>query len=188
MRIELDLEPLLHDLDALGEELAGKALMRALNRTIKGVRTETIRIVRGELNLKVADVKKGLSIRRARSRDSSAALEVWAAPTPTARYAARQTKRGVTVKVKRKGGRKLIAGAFLARMRSGHVGVYSAPKGGYTRRGPAPNRSGLPIHELFSTALVQYIDDPKVLARIGTVARGRFERELVSQIAFLRGA
>jgi hypothetical protein len=42
---------------------------------------------------------------------------------PLAKYPARQTKRGVSVLVN-KGKRKLVRGAFLATMKSGHTGVF----------------------------------------------------------------
>jgi hypothetical protein len=41
------------------------------------------------------------------------------------KYGARQVRKGITVKVKKSGGRKLVRHAFIVTMPSGHVGVFT---------------------------------------------------------------
>lgn len=177
LNVKLDIEPVLRSLDRLGIGLAEKAISRSLNRTIVTVRTHASRKVREELTLKAKDVKKELSVRRARRGGLEASVAVSVTATGLIKYRARQTARGTTFQVKRQGGRKRLPHAFIAKMASGHVGVF-------TRRQGVPRN---PIGELFSTAVGQYLDDARVLNEIGETAQDRFGRELSSQVDFLLG-
>ena len=77
--------------------------------------------------------------------------------------------------MKRKGGRKRIAQAFIAQARSGHRGVFTRKK----------EAGRLPIGERFSTSVGQSLDDEHVLSEIGGGAQDRFAKELSSQVGFL---
>jgi hypothetical protein len=174
--IELNLDQVIGDLETLGEDLAGKAMARALNRTATTVRTTAVRWTRLNLNIKTGDVNKLIKQRRAVVHTlggAEATITVTAKAAPLSRFGARQTRKGVSVKVKRTGSRKVVKGAFLARLRSGHLGVFK-------RVGDAR----LPIKELFSTAVVQYLDDELILERLGNVARTRFEKAIDAEIQF----
>ena len=173
--IKLDIDPVLRSLDRLGIDLAEKAITRSLNRTITGVRTAASRAVREELTLKAKDVNRELAVRRARRRDLEAALDISVTATGLIKFRARQTQRGTTVQVKRRGGRKRISHAFIAKMKSGHVGVFVRRKGA----------GRLPIGERFSTAVGQFLDDERVLSELGDGAQVRFTKELSSQVDFL---
>ena len=172
LRVNLEIEPLLASLKQLGTGLAQKAIYRSLNRTIVGVKVNAARAVRDELTLKIKDIKKDLAIRRAPAHGLEAALDIAIRATGLIKFRARQTARGTTVQVKRRSGRKRLPHAFIARMKSGHVGVMTRAKG----------IGRLPIDELFSTAPGQYLDDDDVLRPIGDAAQVRFTKELSSQV------
>lgn len=69
--------------------------------------------------------------------------------------------------------RKIIAGSFVARMRSGHIGLFA-------RRG----KPRLPIDEIYTSAIAQMLDNPEVRERIQEKAAERFEKNLAHEIEF----
>lgn len=85
-------------------------------------------------------------------------------------YGARQTKKGVRVKVN-VGSSKVVKSAFIATMKSGHTGVF-------VRTGPGR----LPLKELFSSTPADVFRDPgtaeRVLERAGVVFGSTFARNL----------
>jgi len=108
-------------LTALPSEVYEKAAISALNKVVAQARTAMSREIRNEYNLSAKTVNDGLRTQRANSRQGtmswSAVLE---SPSRKGRsmnlihFSARQTKAGVSVQIKRGGGRKVIAGAFIA--------------------------------------------------------------------------
>ena len=175
LQVKLDIDPVLRSLDRLGIQLAEKAITRSLNKTINSVKTDASRKVREELTLLDKDVKRDLAVRRARRGGLEAAVVVSVRATGLIKFRARQTARGTTVQVKRKGGRQRLPHAFIAKMPSGHRGVFTRRKG----------VSRLPINELFSTSVGKFLGDERVLSQIGEAAQERFTKELSSQVDFL---
>lgn len=142
------------DMEGVKRGVAEKALPRALNKVIAQVRTAAAREMRDAgYNLKVSDIKKGLSTYAATSGNLTAKVIASGRPIPLIKYGARQTSKGVSVDVLH--GRKLIAGAFIATMPSGHTGVYV--RMGNQHKKVAKNGrivwSGLPIKELFGPSV-----------------------------------
>jgi Prophage minor tail protein Z (GPZ) len=98
-----------------------QAMASALNKVVAQARTQMVRGITGEFNITAAKVRDSLRIIKARKINGvyeiKAALE---SPRKRGRsinlinFAARQTKAGVSVKIKRSGGRKVIKGAFIA--------------------------------------------------------------------------
>jgi hypothetical protein len=171
-RIRADIDGALRDLEQLAERVRDQALTRSINRTLVGVRTAVSRETRSVLNLRARDVEKVLSVRRARAGEPVGEVVVAAKAAPLIAFGARQTTRGVSVKVRRQGSRTVLRRSFIATMRSGHRGVFQ-------RR----ERRRLPIGELFSTAPAQLLDQtPSIIERIGEQARERFEREIAREL------
>jgi hypothetical protein len=156
---------------------AGTGVRRALRRSLAGMRTDAYEAAKQEYNIRLADVRKAFTSR------------IWGNPPvgqatfsggkiPLIRFAPRPagvTRRrppgGVSVVVKAQ--RKAIAGSFVARMRSGHLGVFQR----YAKE-------RLPIEEKFGPALAQMLDNPEVRERIEQRAAERFEKNLEHEIAF----
>jgi hypothetical protein len=170
-RIEADITSSLRDLERLEGQLKHRVLGRVLNRTATGVRTDVSRHIRSILNVRAQDVNKRLSIRRAARGEGTADIVIGARGLPLLAFGARQTRKGVSVKVLRRGGRKLVRGAFIATMKSGHRGVF-------VRRGA----KALPIDERFGEMPAQTILRPNVIAEVSEKARARFERELAHEL------
>ena len=152
------------------DALAYKTARLAGSSGVRAMRAEASRQIRDRWNIKAARVNKALSTVFPRSGSEL----VWKVrssygPTPLADFGARQTKRGVTVVIRKGGSRTLIPGAFLATMKSGHVGVF-------TRVGKAR----LPIQERFGPKISNAFKDaaPAIAERGRAVFFATFERLL----------
>ena len=113
----------------LERELAGfprnslpKVMSRGLNRTATGARTATSRMLAGEASLKISDVRKRITLKKATYRSWRAGIKISRQRIPLISFGARQTKKGITYK--KAGERVLIKHAFKATMKSGHTGVF----------------------------------------------------------------
>lgn len=152
--IRIDLDP--SELLALGERMPRlrrpiqRAQVRAVNKTLRSLRTRAIRDVAHAANVpqKVLRGRGGgrgrAFIRKARGRDVTGALWFGTASIAAAYLGnPRQFAYGARV------GRRKFPGAFVATMPSGHVGVFR--RGESARHRPARNAWGttaLPIKEV----------------------------------------
>ncbi len=143
MTITIDAKWDLSDIAALQNGPMKSALKRALRKAgataLRDMRSEASKRIRQRKRIKSTYITRALTLRRPKGGDIAGmewALDVSGKPVPLVVYPHRQTKQGVVVEVNR-GKRTLIAGAFVATMKSGHKGVFR-------RRGKAR----LPIDEL----------------------------------------
>lgn len=116
-----------------------RALRKAGATALRDMRAESNKRIRARKRIKVSYISRALTMRRAKGGDIGGmewAVDFDGVPVPLVAYPHRQTKKGVTVTVNR-GKRTLIAGSFVATMKSGHKGVFK-------RSGKAR----LPIEEL----------------------------------------
>lgn len=106
---------------SLGTKVYQQAAVSAMNRSITKARTAMSREIREEFNLSASVVNQGLRIQRANYNQGLVSIE--ATLESPARYgramnvihfSARQTKAGVSIRIKRVGGRKVIKSAFIA--------------------------------------------------------------------------
>ncbi|WP_018124963.1 phage tail protein [Desulfovibrio oxyclinae] len=153
---------------------------RALNKTAGNARTEAVRLLRQLLNLKAKDIRSGLSIHRANPKSLRAAVIARGKRgVPLAKYPVRPGRpnpkrppaKGVSVQIKRFGGSKVVKGAFVSKMKSGHTGVY--------RRQGAKR---LPIKELYGPNFVQYLDGGRVRRKLDRLIGRRLEHNLRHEI------
>lgn len=134
-----------------------KAIARSLNRANVSMRTVMVKHVAADTGLKSATVKKDMTTRDATPAKLTASLEIKGARIPLYEFGARPKEppsrgrgRGVTARLPHGSGR--YPHAFIARMKSGHVGVFERVPGA-RRHGLKPHRSQLPIYELFGPSL-----------------------------------
>ena len=117
LTIKTDFKDVERRLRGLQSDIRDKALVRAVNRTVEQARTDMSREIRQEFNLSAAKVREKLHIRRAGLVGGR--LRIEAALLSTARngrrslnvinFQARETKAGLTAKIKRQGGRKVVS-------------------------------------------------------------------------------
>jgi hypothetical protein len=145
------------------------AASRALNRAISTVRTDVTRKLAKELGLAQTPIRERLEIQSASPKRLEATLVVSSKPVPLIEYAARQTKPGVTYRGPQ--GRRLLRGSFIARMRSGHVGVFK-------RR----TRKRLPIFERVGAPLPLVALKAKILESALAIGEAEFQKRLTHEL------
>lgn len=155
-----------------------RALSKAGATALRDMRSETTKRIRARKKIKPSYIRRALTLRRAKGGDIADlewAVDVSGEAVPLVAYPHRQTKKGVKVEVNR-GKRTLLKGAFVATMKSGHVGVFR-------RRGKAR----LPIDELRGSrpvdALMHEGEADAVAARGGASFGATFARLLPIEIA-----
>lgn len=166
------------------------AQARALNRSIASANVAMVRAVAADLGVKQGAVKDRVRTELATPERLRARIYANAKRLPLIEFGAKGPEpsrgRGRGVTVKSAGGRKTIPNAFIAKMKSGHRGVFQRVDGSSGRRGPAPHRSQLPIRELFGPSIWQVF---KKLEYIG-IERGREQliKNLQSEFRFVLSA
>lgn len=178
-----NMDAVIADLGRIKREVIEVATPRALNKMADQVKTGAAREVRAAgYNLKISDIKKGLSIVRATPGQLTAKVVASGRPIPLIGYGARKSSKGVSVSVLH--GRKVISGAFIATMPSGHKGVFirvgkqhkKVSKGGHAVW------SGLPIKELFGPSLPDGLANVAVQQTLQRLIEQKFPEILRQQI------
>lgn len=156
IRIQLnraDVEELNALLLALEPASRIKALVRAMNKTARGVRTDISREIRAKVNIKAKDVTKGIKLWMANKTRPSVRITISGKRRQLILFGARQTKTGVSVQVYKAEGRKIIPRAFIATGKSsGEPNVFWRTKGADGRmvgRYPIRKKYGLALPEAF---------------------------------------
>ncbi len=113
-------------LDALHHDIASKATVRAVNRTIEAAKTDMGREIRQAYNVSAAYVRERLRVRHASFRAAKLVIEAALSGGDPKRRSANviaflagktRKRKGVTqqlrFRIKRKGGKEIIRGAFV---------------------------------------------------------------------------
>lgn len=134
--------------DMLGEikGLPERVAVRALNKTLTGVKTDASAEIRAVITAKKAAVDETFKISKASTGNMKASISSTGKPLALIDYSARQTTKGVSVQVRKDRSRKIVPGAFIATMKSGHTGVFwrewHGNKGKLNKTETAISRSG----------------------------------------------
>ena len=111
--IDLKLDGMREIEAALNPQTHKKAMNRTLNDLGKKMQTATVKNVRSEYNVKSGEVKSHIKTRKSRYSKLKYSMEVSGKVLNLMNFSARQTRKGVTAKVKKAGGRKVVRGAFI---------------------------------------------------------------------------
>lgn len=157
------------DLDFFRRGKAEAALLKTLRQaggdSIRSIRSNSSKSIRQKKRFKVKDVNRAMKMSYPTGRGVESLvwrMDVKGELTPLSKFPHRQNKQGVSVFVNRDG-RKMIHGAFVARMKSGHEGVF-------VRRG----KKRLPIDELFSTRISDVFRDQDMIPTLQRKAQSVF--------------
>ena len=149
-------------LDQLHKDISVPAAARAVNRTLEQGKTAMQRAIVAEFNVKAAVVRESLVVRRAWFHKGSFTLEgTLASPTKRGRsrnlihFGAKQTGKGVTVKILRAGPRKLLRSAFIINRDNQYGGTVMVRKG--DKRLPIQSRVTVDVAQMFNTKRVNAI-------------------------------
>jgi hypothetical protein len=174
-------------LEQLGKDIGDKAMVRALNETVRQGKTAMARQISQEFRVKVGDAKDRLDVEYATAKGGgirfSATLKATRATkgrgmnlihfvmgTPT------RNKKGklaqLKFQIKRTGGRKSIKGAFVARNRK------TGGEAVFIREG----KSRMPIKTLTTVDIPQMFNARRVNSVIRTIMQQRFEINFQRQL------
>jgi len=130
-----------------------RAMSKALNSTATTVRAEQARAIKESMGLgRVGDVKRRITIRRAKPSDLRARLEYRGRPLGLESFKARQLKAGV--KARAWGGQRLYPGTFIVNINGEKV---------FRRQRQGGRRVGrLPIQRLFGPGIANTAAKPEI--------------------------
>lgn len=166
----------------LRTDVLEKAKVRALNKVAAQAKVAASKEIRAAgYNMKASAIKQKITIRRAVSGNAVVVLKCSGRPIPLVEFAARETKAGVSVNVKN--GRKVIQGAFIATMPTGHKGVFVRVGKQHKKNGKGV-WSGLPIKELFGPSIPAAFGNEIVQAALVRLVREKFPAILEHEIKF----
>ena len=113
MEINLKIDGLSKIETMLNADVINKAVSRALNRAANSAITYGSKKIRSIYNIKAGDIKRSTKIRRATKNNTEAIIHISGGPIPFKYFGAKQTKKGVTLRIKKTEPRKLIKSAFI---------------------------------------------------------------------------
>jgi hypothetical protein len=151
-----------------------RATFKAGRDALRSMRTASTRSIRFRKRMKLKVVNDSLVLTFPKTKELDSMLwrmDVKGTRMPVKEFSPRQVKAGVSVAINQ-GKRKTIKHAFIATMRSGHVGVWLRAKGA----------GRLPIRELYTTRVADLFSDagmiPNVIAQTLRSFNVTFDRVL----------
>lgn len=140
----------------LGKGLAN-AVRKAGGDALRKMRTTSTQTIRFRKRMKLKAINDALVLTFPKTKELDAMLwrmDVKGTRVPVSAFAPRQRASGVSIAINQ-GKRKVIKHAFIARMRSGHVGVWQRD-----------GRGRLPIHELYTTRVADIFTDAGMIPAV----------------------
>jgi hypothetical protein len=191
--IELDKAALAEVKVALAgvENGASRVLSRAINKTLDGVRTDSVNEIAKDITPKKSVIRGTFTVKKTTVSNLEGRTSSKGKPLGLIHYQARKTKKGVSVKVKRNGKRSVIPGSFIAKAKGAENVFWRQYKGprGKVRPGfqygvlpKYPYR--LPIERLTGPRVPDIMDKPEVMAAILAAADIRLDKNLSNQIDY----
>lgn len=192
---------------------ARRVLMRSINKTIAGVKTDTISEIRKNVNVTAKAIRQTMSDDKATlSKLTARVTSSQEYGTSLAAFGARQTTKGVTVQVLKRRSRSLIPHAFILRKRGGNVVFWRTKKewvgkgkrpwvrsqwvstgrsGGASQvvpfYGALPDKYRLPIEKLWGPAVPDLMKHAPTLKAIEKKAVVRLDKNLQHELNYLLG-
>lgn len=154
-----------------------KSFYSALNRTSQRLKTESGRKAKETYIVKSKAVTEQVVLRRGSLSNLSSELRWKGGNIPLMQFRTNpkspsaKRPRALKAAVKRAGGNKKVGGAFLARMSSGHVGVF--------RRSA---RRRLPVEELYGPAVPVMLNNPEVTEHLERVAVEEMDKRIEHEL------
>lgn len=154
-----------------------KSVYSALNRVSQRLKTESGRKARETYIVKSKDVTQQVVLRRGSVSNLSSELRWKGGSIPIIKFRTNpksvggKRPRALKAAIKRAGGNKKVDGAFLARMSSGHVGVF--------RRSA---RRRLPVEELYGPAVPVMLNNPEITEHLERVAIEEMDKRLEHEL------
>lgn len=187
--IRTDLKKEAARLKRLSAKMNDQVVVRALNKTARQAKTQAGREIKDYYKIGTRVVNRHITVKTAGRGKLEAFVKAEGRPIPMLAFKARQTSEGVSVSIK--GRRILIPGAFIGRMKSGHVGVFrrGGYKGNFEQTGESFGRfkfgrKRLKINELFSFNIPQGFSNKVVMDKVISRINQQFPKVLSQEIRF----
>ena len=179
-----------------------KVKSRAINNTLRSMVPQSAKLIGTELNLPAKRIKKDITVKKATKSVASGMLIFKSRPIGLAQFGARQTKKGVSVKVKKTGKRSLIKHAFMSESnqkgQSGIKHVFRREyRGAGARYNPTRNYAVMPrrfrydIERLSGPRIADYADGPpigkKITDKAAEVYQANYSKSLDDELRRLNG-
>jgi hypothetical protein len=154
-----------------------KSVYSALNRTSQRLKTESGRKAKETYIVKSKAVTDQVVLKRGSVSNLSSELRWKGGNIPLLQFRTNpkspsaKRPRALKAAVKREGGNKKVGGAFLARMSSGHIGVF--------RRS---SRRRLPVEELYGPAVPVMLNNPEVTEHLERVAVEEMDKRIEHEL------
>lgn len=170
------------------DAICNKAVSRALNKLATEIIAQSAREIRAAgYGFKIKDIKSKFKARKATPQRRQIVLRCFHKAVPLIEFGARQVAAGVSVKVK--GSRKVVRGAFIAKMPSGHVGVFKRDNSALHKRVLKGGRSiwsALPINQLYGPSPAVAFANATVINVIERFVKDRYPVLLEHELKFIR--
>lgn len=157
---------------------ASRAIARAINKTLDGIKTDASVEIRIIVTARKKDVDRTFSLSRATATRPQGSFRSTGRPLPLIAYSVRQTKKGVSIQVRRDRPRKVIPHAFIATMKTGHRGAFWRQK----VNGRIVGR--LPIEELSGPRVPDILSNEPVMVNVLASARERIDKNMAHEIDY----
>lgn len=164
---------------------ADRALSRAINRTLRGVRTDITKEITSKINLRRTEVLKSsgkksaqtFKLRYASDKNLSGAISTQGANIPLIWYSNAQGKsqkaqhaKTIRIQVRKNRPKILLRHAFIPKLKSGHRGLFMSV--------PRTNK----IREMFGPKIPGHLLRPEIYGTVEKKANIRLDNELSHQI------
>jgi len=134
----------------LNEKVFKQTYQRSIKRTVTKFKTTTTKRVRETYAIKAKDLKKTITLKK--ENDYKYKFVVKSPRIGLEKFGARQTKQGVSVRIRKDRGRKVIKGAFLAKDTTNKLRVF---KRKYKERLPIDRFYSISVPQMFNKEIIQ---------------------------------
>lgn len=190
--IAIELRKVIRDLDREHKNLSVRnrkaGLAKAINRALVGGRAKVTQDLRTRYNVQSKDVKKTIALRKANAANTEGRFTSTGSSLPIAAFRPSVTKKGITVRLTN--ARERFPGAFMAKTKSGHKGVFARAEyksnklvSRRKRIKPYP-ANDLPITEVRTFAVPSALSNKGVLSLVQTRMRERVAKEYAHELKF----
>jgi len=169
---------------------ASRVLSRAINKTLDGVRTDSVNEIAKEITPTKKTIRGTFTVKKTSVSNLEGRTYSRGKPLGLIHYSARQTKKGVSVQVKRSGKRAIILGAFIAKAKGAENVFWRQWHGAKKKARPGfpygalPAKYRLPIERLTGPRIPDIMGNTKVIGVILSAANVRLDKNLKNQLDY----
>ncbi len=168
---------------------APRVISRALNRTFTGVRTDITQEAGKEITAKASTIRDTVKITNATIAKPSGLVASVGKPLPLISFSARQTKKGVSVQVRKNKARTVLPSTWIGTMKTGYKGVFRREYREQSGAGKRASRPGMKYGRLpkkyrfkivqkFGLRVPDIVGNEPVMVRILAKASARLQERL----------